>query len=447
MEPVEPDVSALRRGHSPPPMSPLGLSDFRPARRRPSVPVAIMNERRDQLAPGERRQGEAANGRLVATLLLAGVMNGPLAASRLVLPAIALGLGASALSVGLLSSLFTLAPMLLNVAYGRWVDRVGSLVPFIFANGLILCGGLVFAAAPASATLFVSAALIGAGTVFAHVAATRGVAEADDPARRTRNLGWMMTLYSVFQLAMPVAVGALHEALGPRDAVTALGAIGAVVLLALASGFHSFRAARRTEAQARPRVADLIGHRELVRHVAVSGVFSATQTLFPFIVSLHAFRSGLTTAQAGLVVGALALGAITSRFCVGWIAARAEARRLLAAALVAGASLYLVLPFFTTLAPLALLAVLIGLPIGIGVPISFGLIYDAAPEGRSNESIGLTMTATNILQTALPLVCGLVATLSGVMGVTVLTALVMVAAAGAAWRAAPGRAQRETGRL
>ena len=57
------------------------------------------------------------------------------------------------------------------------------------------------------------------------------------------------------------------------------------------------------------------------------------------------------------------------------------------------------------------------------------------------------MTATNILQTALPLLAGLVATLSGVMGVTVMTALVMVAAAGAAWRAAPGRAQRETGRL
>ncbi|MBL8589289.1 MAG: MFS transporter [Methylobacteriaceae bacterium] len=429
------------------PMSAFDLSDFQQGRCERSLNNAIMGKDLDQPAAADGGTGMAANGRLAATLLLAAVMNGPLAASRLVLPVIALGLGASALVVGLLSSLFTVAPMLLNVAYGRWVDRVGSLVPFVVANGLILCGGLVFAAAPMAGTLFASAALIGAGTVFAHVAATRGVSEADDPARRTRNLGYMMMLYSVFQLAMPVAIGALHETHGARVAVAAVGSIGAVVLVAMAPGFHAFRMARRRAPAAKPRVADLLRHRELVRRIAVSGVFSAAQTLFPFIISLLAFGAGLTTAQAGVVVGALALGAITSRFCVGWIVARAEPRSLLAGALIASAIVYVVLPWFTGVAPLALLAILIGLPIGIGVPISFGLIYEASPEGRANESIGLTMTATNILQTALPVIAGVVATLAGVVGVTGMTATIMIAAAWLAWRVEPASAQRETGRL
>jgi MFS family permease len=364
--------------------------------------------------------------------------NGPLAAARLLLPMVALALSTSALVIGLLSSLFTLVPMVLNVRFGRWVDSIGSRTPFIVSHMLIVAGGAAFAAVPTIGALAVSAVLIGAGCVFGHLATTRGVSEADLPDRRMRNLGYMVLLYSVAQFLAPMAMGLIFDGYGGRVAMASFGLVGVVALLVIASGWHAFRDVRDRSRADAPRLADLLRHGDLARRVVVSGMFSSVQTIFPFVISIHAFAIGLTTVQAGLIVGAFALGTIASRAGVGWLVRRADPRQLLSAALIAGAAGYAALSAVTDLQPLMLLAFALGLPIGLGVPVSLGLIYETAPEHRANEAVGLTMTVTNVFQTALPMLAGLAASGLGAPGMTLLLAASMSATAWLGWRVNAG---------
>ena len=158
----------------------------------------------------------------------------------------------------------------------------------------------------------------------------------------------------------------------------------------------------------------LVFHAGLLPRIAVSATFSSVQTIYPFVVSLLCVAVGLTAAHAALLLGAFALGTVASRLCLGLVTRRVPFRMALWAALLTGGGLYAFLPLLTGFGPLLLVSGLLGLPVGLGVPLSMTLIYDAAPEGRANEAMGLTMTVTNVMQAATPLLMGVAASGLGV---------------------------------
>src|SRR5436305_13380825 len=89
-----------------------------------------------------------------ATILAHAAFNG----SRLTISLAALALGGSALTVGILVSLFSALPMLLGLAAGRLVDRVGIRRPLIVAVTAVACFVLLPGAVTHVAALYVAAA-------------------------------------------------------------------------------------------------------------------------------------------------------------------------------------------------------------------------------------------------------------------------------------------------
>src|SRR5258708_28720135 len=75
----------------------------------------------------------------------------------------ALQLGASPVTVGALMSLFALLPMLLSVASGRLIDRIGPRWPLAAAFAALAIGGVLPFLFPFLGILFLSSTLLGLG--------------------------------------------------------------------------------------------------------------------------------------------------------------------------------------------------------------------------------------------------------------------------------------------
>ncbi len=368
--------------------------------------------------------------KLWLTILIASLDNGALAAGRLILPLVALGVGASSALVGVMSGLFTAVPMLFSVRFGRWVDRVGTLVPMLFASSLIAASSLLFVLVPNRFVLVPIAGLIGAGAVFAHVATARAVTAQSETFERARNLGFLVTSYSLFQFLCPMIASVAFDHLGSAPALLSISGLAMLSIAAVtALPVHNYRREPKQPQAEAPTGGglELFRMAKLRRWILVSSVFSASQTIFPLIVSLHAVEIGLSASRAGLVLGAFALGTVISRLCVGRVGKMARPPVALTFALLAGAVIYAGFTLARDLTTLLPLAALLGLPLGIGVPISLNLIYDAAPQHRLNEAVGLCMSVTNFFQMVVPLSLGFVASGFGVAAMTWLIVLMLLA--------------------
>lgn len=376
--------------------------------------------------PGYANARQGGSLKLWFTILIASLDNGALAAGRLVLPLVALQVGAGAALVGVMSGLFTALPMVFSVRFGRWVDRTGTLVPILFASLLIVASSLLFMVFPTPYMLLPIAGLIGAGAVFAHVASSRAVVGAYERSERARNLGFLVVSYSAFQFLCPMVASLSFDHVGGRAAILTIGAFSVLAMIGLALPFHHYRRETAAAAPADGGGFGLLRLTELRTWIIVSSVFSGSQTILPFVVSLHAIDIGLSASQAGLVFGAFAFGTVVSRLCIGFISRTFVTHAVLTVALLIGAAIYALVPLAREFPILMALSATLGLPLGIGVPLSLNLIYDAAPGNRVNEAVGLCMSVTNFIQMMLPLTLGFVAGGLGIAAMTWLIALMLV---------------------
>lgn len=345
----------------------------------------------------------------IGTCLIAGLNLGALTAARFILPLVALSMGASGSLVGVIASVFTAIPMVFSVSFGRWVDRAGTLVPMLFAAGMVVVAAIAFWIVPSTYALIPIAGLIGAGGVFSHIAATRAVGAAGGESHRARSLGYLVLSYSLFQFLGPLIAGASYQYWGSFAAITTLAAFSLLSMSALGLRWHLFKSERVTVSPSAVdrRAYKLFSIPSLRSWIFICSVFVAAQSIYPFVISLYAVEIGLPVVHASWSMGAFAIGTCVSRFFGLLLAQRFEARSILKIALIMGALLYAVLPFVHDIYVLSVLSCAVAMPLGIGVPIALVMIYESAPQGRVNESVGLSMSMNNLLQTVLPLLFGI----------------------------------------
>lgn len=380
----------------------------------------------------------ASNNRAIGlglTILIAALANSALAAARLILPIIALGMGATGVFVGIMSALSSASPMLWSVGFGRWVDRAGTRRPLFLALTLIAVAAVPFFLSPGLPTLVPLAALVGTGAIFAHVAALRAVTASSAAAERTRNLGYLVFCYSLFQFVGPMIASLGFERFGAAAGVAAISGLAMLALLAACFPGHGYRhvPAASADQTGAAGIATLVAIRSLRVWIIVSSVFSTAQVLFPFLLSLYSVDTGLSAPEAGIALGGFALGTAAARLATGFACRHLTTRSIATGSLLAAAAAYASMPLVSGLHLVLPLSVALGLSLGMGVPIALTPIYDEAPEGRVNEAVGLSMTLNTLLQTATPLVFGVTATWFGVTALFWSIGLILIAAAAFGW--------------
>lgn len=346
-------------------------------------------------------------------------------AMRVLLTLYALEIGAPASAVGVLGGLLYLFPLLLSWPIGILADRAG-------ARGLLL-----FAAACSGVSLllpyffqdltvfYIAAALNGLALAFFHVTLQNLIGTLSKPEMRARNFANFSLAGATTSFVGPLLAGLSIDNVGYAWAcvITAMLSVVVIVLL-LALGRHL--------PTARPKLkSDAIAPRALFDRsvwimLITSGLVQLGYDLFQFLVPIYGHDIGLSATAIGAVLATLAAAAFIVRLFLARLIERYSGERLLAWVFFTGAIGFALVPFSGNAVVLAIISFLFGLGMGIGIPLTVILMFASSAEGRSGQTLGLRLTANNLVRTGGPMVFGAVGAALGLGAAFWILAAIMV---------------------
>jgi MFS family permease len=330
--------------------------------------------------------------------------------------------------VGVLLSLFALAPMGLSLWAGRLADRHGLHRPLRVAvwMGLLGCCAPVFSL---SLPALVWACLLSGGALgVAAVAIQKEVgAMATDADAMKRAFSWMALGPALSNALAPVCAGLLIDHLDERWAM-ALAVCLPLMAWALARAWPQ---AHADSAPDSPRPAErawaLFKQAPLRRLLLLNVVLSASWDAHSFVVPVVGHAQGLSASSIGLVLGVFAAAASLVRLALARWAEHLDEARSLRAAIALAAGVLAVYAWLPGTAGLMLGSALLGVALGSVQPMVLTLLHQVTPEHQRGQALGLRMLATNGATLLMPLAFGALAS------ITVAAAPLWLMASGLLW--------------
>lgn len=340
---------------------------------------------------------------VVTTVLAHAAFNG----TRLTISLNALALGASALEVGVMMSLFAALPMALGVFGGRLVDRVGVRGPAIVAVSLLALAVSLPASMPGLATLYFAAAGAGTGFMLFHIGVQHAVGQGSSEEQRRANFGWLALGFSVSNFLGPTTAGVSIDMLGHRTtfALLCVLALAALANLVLHRDRFTHTPGKKTSGKA-PSTFELLRSAELRRVFLVTGLLASAWDLFVFVMPIYGTAIGLNASTIGFILGSFALATLLVRLALPWLSRHLRDWLMITLTLAIACVAYSLFPLVSTVPLLATIAFLLGLGLGATQPSIMSLLYATAPAGRAAEAVGVRSVVLNASHTVLPLAFG-----------------------------------------
>jgi MFS family permease len=332
-------------------------------------------------------------------------------AARIVLTLYALALGASSSAVGVLGGVFYLFPLLLSWPIGAAADRYGPR-KLLLAGAIIGTGALVlpyfFAA---MAVLYLAAALSGLSLAFFHVTLQNLIGTLSAPEERARNFSNFSLVGAVTFFVGPLIAGTSIDHWGHARACLAVAAVASLQLALLLAGGRLLPGPRA--APAAPAASSGLMDRNALMMLAASTVVQLGIDVFQFYMPIYGHAMGLSATEIGVVLASFAAASFVVRIFLARLVAAVAAEKLLAYAFVAGALGFGLIPMFQHVAALAAVAFVFGLGMGLGTPLTLLLMFTHSAEGRSGQTLGIRLMASNAVRVFGPMAFGVLAAAFG----------------------------------
>ena len=193
---------------------------------------------------------------LLAAFVVAALGHGLYNGSRLVVSLSAIQLGAGPATLGVLTALGGLLPVIFGLAIGRLVDRIGVRLPVMGCSLGALLGLLAPFVFPSYAALAVTSLACGLSFMTGIIGSNKAVAALSTPERRAGQLGWLSATSSIGGSLTVVALGFAVDHFGARASFALVAFLPALALIALATfgrGLPRRRTRPHTKAARRSR--------------------------------------------------------------------------------------------------------------------------------------------------------------------------------------------------
>jgi MFS family permease len=347
------------------------------------------------------------------------------AGARVSVALLALHLGASALVVGVLASLFAALPMVFSVAAGRLIDRIGVVKPMLIGAFAVAGGAAAAWAWPTLEALYAVSVVVGSGAMLSHISSNNAIGAIGTPADRPRNFTLISLAFSTATFIGPVLAGLAIDGIGHARAFLVCGAFAVASAATVALGRARFPRPVRLPARAERRMMDLLRVRALRHVLAVGALIAMSWEIFVFAVPIYGTGLGLSASTIGAILGAFAAATFIVRALLPALTPRLREWTLIGAALAIAAAVFTVFPLVERAPLLMALGFALGLGLGMTQPMLLSLLYAATPEGRSGEAVGIRTGILSVCQTAMPLFFGAIGAVLGMAPVFWAMALVL----------------------
>jgi MFS family permease len=347
-------------------------------------------------------------------------------AARVVLTLYALELGAPASAVGVLGGLLFLFPLLLSWPVGALADRTGARGLLLFAS----CCGAVSLLLPyfvrSLPAFYIAAALNGLALAFFHVTLQNLIGTLSRPEARARNFSNFSLTGAVTNFAGPLLAGFSIDNLGHALACLVV-ASQSVIAVAFVLMWGRLFPPGKPQAPVDAGGVRALFNRDVGYMLFVSGLVQLGTDIFQFYMPIYGHSIGLSASAIGAVLATLAVAAFVVRLFLAWLVKRVAGETLLAWVFFMGALGFALVPFSHNAVVLAAIAFFFGLGMGIGIPLTVILMFSRSAEGRSGQTLGLRLTANNLVRVTGPIIFGAVGTAFGLAAVFWIVATIMAA--------------------
>jgi len=356
----------------------------------------------------------------------------------------ALHLGASPATVGLLTALFGLLPVLLSISIGRWADRVGSRKPMLTGGTLLVIGMVTGFAFDNLIGLYLVALIVGIGYNFYFIAQQHLAGRIGRPEELATNLSLTSMSFSLSGFISPIVTGLSIDHVGTRPTFLILAAfavIGMILVAANRSVFgskspaadplHGAASAQSAsgEGKAKGSAWDLLRQTELRRIYIVAVLSQATWDTFNVLMPIYGTEHGFSASLIGVVLGVFSIATLVIRLLLPVISRHLKPWQMLLISLGGSSVAYFGIPLVDSMTPLIALSIWLGFVLGLAAPMLLVLIHQVSPPARVGEAVGLRVTLMNGSQTAIPLAAGSIVSLLGLTSMFWMLALLFASGA------------------
>jgi len=334
-----------------------------------------------------------------------------MAATRVAASLAVLKQGYPAWVVGVLLSLYAVAPIVLSLWAGRLADRFGFHRPVRWAVSMALCGAALPVITSHIASLAVSGLLTGGAVAVAAVAIQREAGQmARDPDDLKRVFSWVALGPALSNTLAPVITGLVIDHVGFRAAF-GFGALMPLVAIWAASRVprvaSSHFAAGPVRVQ-RPAV-ELLRLPVLRNLLLVNVVMAASWDAHSFTVPVVGHARDLSASAIGLILGSFAVAATLVRLAISTFAQRVDEQKVLRAAITLATLVLVVYAWLPGAGGMMLGSALLGLALGSVQPMVLSTLHQAAPRDRQGQALALRMLFTNVATISMPASFGFLA--------------------------------------
>lgn len=357
-------------------------------------------------------------------------------AARIVFPLYALSLGAQPFEIGVLTSVFYVAPLLLSWPIGTFTDRVGPRWPLWLSVVTGTAGAVIPYYAGTMPALYAASVLSGLSFALFLGILQNLVGLLSSADRRAQNFSNFSMTGAAATFLAPLIAGFSIDGWGNQIACLVVAGMTLVVGAMLWRWGASLPGGN---SHTGPSTSILKSLRDPgVMPLLVTSSFAQLGTdLFQFYIPIYGYGLGYSASAIGGVLAAFAFASFITRFVLARLLARFGGGRLLAWSFYVGGFGFVLMPFFESALALGVVAFIFGLGTGCSQPLITTLMFGRSTHGRTGAALGLRLTANNVARLAGPFVFGGIGSAFGIMAVF-FTSAAMMGAGGLLSRASAG---------
>lgn len=367
-------------------------------------------------------------------------------------------LQAGELTVGAVTGIYALLPLVLALAVGARAQQAVSLKPFLIIGSLVLSLGVSLVAISGTVPLLaLGSALLGLGQLVFTIAGQAAIARFAADDQLDTAFGWFTAGFSAGQMLGPLIGGAM---LGVPVATNIVGAhfvvnftlwigvflsLGAIALLQL-SGRAFYRRAEESEGapqddaapaakaaqdsgermpgggaqgenHGKPAALKILKVSQIKSHLIASIALLAILDVLAAFLPLLGEESGVSPLWVGILLASRAGASIVSRLLLPVFRRHVSRRTLVITSLVVSGSTLAVSPLILdrlwVAMPLFLVA---GFFLGMGQPLTMSAIVEAVPVTWRSSALALRLMGNRVGQVIVPVAAGIVAAPLGPAG-------------------------------
>lgn len=376
---------------------------------------------------------------LLLVLLHSGLVQAGVYVVRPMMSYQAVNFGADFALVGLIGASFALAPLLLAIQIGRWVDKgfsglatmLGPVVTLIATVGILMATALW--------QLALLLPLLGVGHLLAMVGGQTLIAQFSKSNSYEKNFGLLTFYASAGHAIGPFVGGYLAQTetsfveIGP--ALWFAAALFVVAVLVTLPLRHRLESAR--DDRPKGKVLDVLRVPGYKPAIFVAGATTAVLDVMLIYLPLFGTAIGLSVSEVGTLLAIRAIASMFVRFILGSLGARFGVRLLLVTGSAVTMLGSLAIAFSTQFFLLAVLLFLTGVAMGVGQPATMAWVSRISEQKNMGLAISVRLTSNRLGQVVIPALAGSLA-LFGLASVFYLLAALMLFATIASARWAPG---------